>query len=195
MFLMTVISAERYLMVFRPDVVRRITLRARFAAIGACVVLGVVCASMPLLGWSHYSLESGLTSCAIEWSERSLDVVSFNVFVFGAVYAGPLGVIVATNLRLIVFINQSYRRKSVLISRSRANSLTLARQANFVIRKMSIVAVQDEPLRTKALKTTLILGVYIRKSNIISSNITYRKTSHFEKWLKSNFIFYDMTQL
>ena len=59
-------------------------------------------AMMPLFGWSYYSLEGGLTSCSIEWSEKSFNVISYNITILICVFIIPLIVIIGSNLALWV---------------------------------------------------------------------------------------------
>lgn len=85
--------------------IRTINLNLKLGAIAACLFIGIFWASMPLLGWSHYSLEGAYTSCSVEWRERSLSVTSYNITIFGFVYLVPVIVIVFTNARLLTMVN------------------------------------------------------------------------------------------
>ena len=69
-----------------------------------CLMLGLLWPVLPLFGWSHYTLESGLTSCTVEWAERSLNVVSYNVTIWLAGFIAPLTIILYTNYKLIVIV-------------------------------------------------------------------------------------------
>lgn len=55
---------------------------------------------MPVLGWSRYSLEGSLTTCSVEWSERSLNVTSYNLAIFAFVFFIPLGLIIMSKILL-----------------------------------------------------------------------------------------------
>ena len=56
----------------------------------------------PMLGWSYYSLEGALTTCSVEWEDRSFNVVSYNIAMFALVYFIPLGAIILTGILLII---------------------------------------------------------------------------------------------
>jgi len=34
----------------------------------------------PMFGWSYYSLEDGLVSCSVEYNEKSINLISYNLF-------------------------------------------------------------------------------------------------------------------
>jgi len=61
---------------------------------------------MPLLGWSYYTLEGGLVSCGVEMNERSNNVRSFIIAIFIFVYMIPFGLIIITNLKLLLIIRR-----------------------------------------------------------------------------------------
>ena len=65
---------------------------------------------MPLLGWSYYTYEGGLVSCAVEFKGTSWNVRSFIIAIFIFVYCIPFGTISISNivLLLIVSINLFY---------------------------------------------------------------------------------------
>ena len=69
------------------------------------ILLGVSWSLYPLIGWSHYTLEGGLTSCCIEWSDRSLNVISYNITIFVFILFLPLIVIMCTSVRVIQFVS------------------------------------------------------------------------------------------
>ncbi len=72
--------------------------------VGVCVLFGLFWATLPLLGWSYYSLEGEMTSCSVEWNERSLNVVSYNIAMFVFCYFIPLIIIVVSNTKLIIMV-------------------------------------------------------------------------------------------
>ncbi len=51
----------------------------------------------PIFGWNRYTLEIDHISCSLNWSERSLNVISYNISSFVAIYLIPLILIVWTN--------------------------------------------------------------------------------------------------
>jgi hypothetical protein len=103
-YLMAAISIERYYIIYQPLNLRTISFQTNLSVILVCILNGLFWAAMPLLGWSHYALEGAHTSCSVEWGERSMNVQSYNVAMFGFVYLIPVCVILFTNIRLIVMV-------------------------------------------------------------------------------------------
>ena len=104
--MMVFISIERLLTVKKPILARSIHSRWRTYVILACLGLGLFWSTMPLVGWSQYSLESSRTSCSIEWSSRSLSVTSYIIATFVFVFLIPLSVIVILNVKLTIAIGK-----------------------------------------------------------------------------------------
>ena len=71
-----------------------------------CLLNGILWSSLPLVGWSRYSLEGSYTSCSVEWKERSINVVSYNISMFIIVFFIPLIIIIFTNLKLILIVSR-----------------------------------------------------------------------------------------
>ena len=97
----------RYLVVYKPINLSILRFKYKLLTIFVCLMLGLLWAVLPLFGWSHYTLESGLTSCTVEWSERTLNVVSYNVTIWLAGFIAPLIIILYTNYKLIVIVRIS----------------------------------------------------------------------------------------
>ena len=70
-----------------------------------CLFLGIFWSILPVLGWSHYSLEGILVSCSIEWDEKSFAVQSYNITVFIFVYLIPMAIIIVFNYRIFIKVN------------------------------------------------------------------------------------------
>lgn len=113
-FLMMAISFERLYIIYCPMNIKLISLRTSLLTIAICLLFGFLWAAFPLVGWSRYSLEGALTSCSVEWNERSLNVISYNVAMFLFVYIVPLIVLVATNIKLIQIV-RSFQTNSFKI--------------------------------------------------------------------------------
>ena len=64
-------------------------------------LLSLFWAFMPFLGWSHYSIEGARISCSVQWREKSLNVISYNICIFIFVYIVPFGVIIFTNYKFL----------------------------------------------------------------------------------------------
>jgi len=58
----------------------------------------------PFFGWSYYSLEGALTSCSVEWSVRSFNVISYNMFIFIVTFLIPVLVIVISNVGVLIIV-------------------------------------------------------------------------------------------
>lgn len=76
-------------------------------SIGLCLFGGLVCAGAPFIGWSYYSMEGALTSCSVDWADRSFNVVSYNIFIFIISYFIPVAIIIYTNLKLLFIVSNS----------------------------------------------------------------------------------------
>jgi hypothetical protein len=58
--------------------------------------------------WSYFSMEGALTNCTIEWNDRSLNVISYNVISFFLFYLIPLVILVYTNFQLVRTVRYKY---------------------------------------------------------------------------------------
>ncbi|RNA30611.1 rod opsin [Brachionus plicatilis] len=103
-YLMAAISFERFFIIYKPMSIKSISTNVILVVIAVCTFMGVMWAMFPYLGWSYYSLEGALTSCSVEWFERSFNVISYNVTIFLVVYTIPLIVIFFANIKLVIII-------------------------------------------------------------------------------------------
>lgn len=69
-----------------------------------CILLGLFWSLMPLIGWSHYSLEDNYVGCAVEWKERTPSVISYNICIFIFVFIIPFSIIIFTNIKSILIV-------------------------------------------------------------------------------------------
>lgn len=76
-----------------------------------CILLGIFWAALPLFGWSYYSQEKSLTSCCVEWLDRSFTVVSYNVTIFIFIFFIPVGIIAQTQIS--IYLNVSTQNKKI----------------------------------------------------------------------------------
>ncbi|RNA30626.1 melanopsin [Brachionus plicatilis] len=119
-YLMMAISFERYHIIKNPFGVSKVKIQTTYLSILICVLLALLWSVLPMMGWSYYSLEGALTSCSVEWKDRSLNVVSYNVTVFLLVYFIPLLAIIRVNFKLIFMIRglqQILKKKNTIESR------------------------------------------------------------------------------
>ncbi len=63
---------------------------------------------MPIFGWSHYSVEGLKVGCSVEWSERTPNVISYNMTIFVAVFLLPVSVLFFTNAKLIYMVSRRF---------------------------------------------------------------------------------------
>lgn len=131
-FLIAAISFERFYIIYNPLSFRQIRVKTITFVIVACVLFSLFWAVLPLLGWSRYSLEGVETSCSVEWREKSLNVISYNLSMFLVVFLIPLSIILYTNIRLLQMIrnmrkfNQEHCFSSLLKKKLRVErNLTL----------------------------------------------------------------------
>ena len=103
-YILVSLSLERYYIINSQVKNRFISKKTVVRLVCFCVMKGLFWSSLPLLGWSYYSLEGAMTSCSVEWNERSINVVSYNMCMFFFVYLVPLVVICVSNVKLIMMV-------------------------------------------------------------------------------------------
>ncbi|RNA43725.1 vertebrate ancient opsin-like [Brachionus plicatilis] len=103
-YLLVAISFERYYITKNPLENSKNKIQKTYLSILMCVLVALVWSVLPIIGWSYYSLEGAMTSCSVEWKDRSLNVVSYNLTVFLLVYFVPLLAIIMVNFKLIFMI-------------------------------------------------------------------------------------------
>jgi hypothetical protein len=59
----------------------------------------------PKKGWSHYSFEGINITCSVEWREKSLNVISFNVTILLLVFVIPLVLIIAVDFSVLYLVS------------------------------------------------------------------------------------------
>ena len=75
-------------------------------AIGFCVAMSFIWAIMPILGWSYYTLDDSLTSCTVEFNQKTPSVLSYNVTLFGLVFMAPLSLIIGINVKTYRIVSE-----------------------------------------------------------------------------------------
>ena len=78
-YMMSVISYERYYVLKHPSKRNAINRKTAILAISASLTISLFWSMIPLLGWSKYTLEDGLTGCSLEWKERNFNIISYNI--------------------------------------------------------------------------------------------------------------------
>ena len=87
---------------------KRITFQSASITIIGCIAISLLFTTLPLLGWSHYSLELSLVQCGIEWAERSWNVQSYNMVIFLVQYFIPAGIIIFCSCNIIIMVYNAY---------------------------------------------------------------------------------------
>ena len=105
-FLMTAISYVRYDILKNQKNEKSISNKIIIKLVIISLALSFFWSGAPILGWSYYSLETGLVSCSVEYNEKSLNVISYNIGIFIFVFILPFGITTYTNIKsfLIVII-------------------------------------------------------------------------------------------
>ena len=161
MYLMMVISIDKLFIVYEPFMARKMLVSTRLCIVLLCTLLALFWSTLPLLGWSHYSMEMSRTSCSVEWADRSLGVTSYNITIFVFVFFIPFVTILYFNVKLIVFLKRFYLKKNEFDVRLRE---ALASTTIFVPdtgnRKRTSSTKKLEP---KSVRMTFIMVIYICK--------------------------------
>ncbi|XP_071107209.1 parapinopsin-like [Haliotis cracherodii] len=90
MYLLAAISVDRYIVISKPLMSYKITHRVAATAISVCWGLGFFWAALPLVGWSHYSLEGVGISCSIAWQSKDPVSTSYIIIIFVLCFIFPL---------------------------------------------------------------------------------------------------------
>ena len=98
------ISILRFYVIYKPLNMRKIRFSTNIGVIVFCSLKGMFWATLPLFGWSRYTLEGALTSCSVEWKERSANVTSYNITIFVLVYFIPILCILSTSIKLLLIV-------------------------------------------------------------------------------------------
>ena len=101
-YLLTALSYGRYKSMANQmmGVVTSEDLRHCLITIAVCALFASIWAFFPLFGWSYYSLEGLGTSCSVAWTERSVNVLTYNVAILFGVFLIPIFLIVIINLKI-----------------------------------------------------------------------------------------------
>jgi c-opsin len=104
-YIMSIISFERYYVLKDPLNMKKITNKKVTIAIIVSIIFSLFWTLMPLLGWSKYTLEDGLTGCSIEWKPININIISYNILMFIFVFFLPFGLIFITNFKSYLFVS------------------------------------------------------------------------------------------
>ena len=113
-FLMTAISYVRYGILKNRENKKSISNKIIINSVIISLVLSLFWSGAPILGWSYYSLETGLVSCSVEYNEKSLNVISYNIGMFLFVFILPFGITTYTNIKSLLIVTILFILNSLL---------------------------------------------------------------------------------
>ncbi|UJR14687.1 hypothetical protein I4U23_001680 [Adineta vaga] len=134
MYMLCLISIDRYRKINRPFFTRRIETKPIYLAIASTYLLSLFWALIPLAGWSSYNYEGIGISCSINWIGRSLNIVSYNITIFIFVYLIPVLIIVITNIKIYSTIRNQWHDTMMNYNQNRLrHQRQIQRQVLFTI--------------------------------------------------------------
>ncbi len=83
----------------KPNEFRRLKFKTITKIICVCVFTAFFIAILPAIGWSYYANGSENLACNIEWSDPSLSVRSYIVFIVTVLFIFPLSLISITSVK------------------------------------------------------------------------------------------------
>lgn len=92
--LLAVISVDRYIAMVKTKQNRRRTIKNSWMLTALCFGHSSVFATLPIVGWSSYTLEGIQTHCSINWQSKAPLDLSFCVFLMVEMWCLPLTVII-----------------------------------------------------------------------------------------------------
>jgi hypothetical protein len=102
---MSIISFERYYVLKNPSNMKKINKKTVSLAILVSLIFSLFWASMPLVGWSQYTLEDGQIGCSIEWKQRNINIISYNILMFIFVFLLPFTFIFTANYKSYLIVS------------------------------------------------------------------------------------------
>jgi hypothetical protein len=102
---MTAISYIRYDILKNHKNEKSISSKIIINSVVISMALSLFWSVMPIFNWSYYSLEDGLVSCSVEYNEKSLNVISYNIGIFLFVFILPFGITIYTNMKSLFIVN------------------------------------------------------------------------------------------
>ncbi|CAF0783744.1 unnamed protein product [Rotaria sp. Silwood1] len=109
LYLLTALSLNRYWKIVIPTKEQYVTYRTAYISVILSVLGGLFWALPPVFGWNNYRLEGARTTCSICWQDRSINVLSYNVFMFIFAYIIPLIIMVYCNTCIYLKVREASR--------------------------------------------------------------------------------------
>ncbi|XP_043553764.1 visual pigment-like receptor peropsin isoform X1 [Chiloscyllium plagiosum] len=92
--LLTVVAIDRYLMISKPDLGRKMTNVTYTTMITVAWVNGLFWALMPIMGWASYAPDPTGATCTINWRNNDSLFVSYTITVIAVNFVVPLSIMV-----------------------------------------------------------------------------------------------------
>ena len=105
-FLMSAISYVRYDILSKQLNEKSIGNRVIICSTLVSLALSLFWSMAPMFGWSFYSLEDGLVSCSVEYNEKSINVITYNVGMFIFTFLLPFAIIIFANVKSLLIVNK-----------------------------------------------------------------------------------------
>jgi hypothetical protein len=67
-------------------------------------ILSLFWSTAPVIGWSYYSLEDSFVACSVEYNEKSINVITYNVGMFTFVFVVPFTLIIYYNVKSLLHV-------------------------------------------------------------------------------------------
>jgi hypothetical protein len=115
-YLMTAISYVRYYILKKQKNEKSISNIVLINSVIISLVLSLFWSAVPIFGWSYYSLEDGIVSCSVEYNEKSLNVISYNIGMFIFVFILPFGITIYTNIKSIFIVKIFFIKFIIIIN-------------------------------------------------------------------------------
>ena len=94
----------RWIAIAHPLEHNKITYKVQIGCVLFCYLQGLLWAGFPLFGWSSYDMEGILTSCSVQWQDRSTSVWTYNVLMFVFVLFVPVTAMFFSNFKLYLTV-------------------------------------------------------------------------------------------
>ncbi|XP_072173777.1 pinopsin-like [Diadema setosum] len=103
---LAVLSVHRCLLVVRPFLAQQLNHRSAALFIALSWIYSLIICLPPWFGWSSFGYEGPGTSCAINWNSRRPSDSTYIIFIFIAILAIPLTIIIASYSLLIFAVKK-----------------------------------------------------------------------------------------
>ena len=102
---LSAIAVERYVIICRADLSNYVNYRMAGIMSLVCWLSALFWAAMPLVGWSSYALEGGLTSCSVKWQSSEISDISYNACIMIFSFFLPLIIMCVSYIRIFHYVS------------------------------------------------------------------------------------------